>query len=391
MFRSHNQSKLRISSHSENLPPTKSVRYNPISTSRRQRRSRTNGITAVNAKYNLEQAKRRAQKNPVRFDVQCAAMRTQAPAGETTKAKFTPPATRPVVLPRGLQQPAFAEAPAENIRAAFGASENCAGQLPEFCRDMYKTRGLKMLQTVISVSAEIPKNKLPKEMDVLVHDQNPEELPTHMLAVYGQTPGASPSASTKIDVKLYPVHAQLYASHCARLGPFEPSPVTSNSESIPMPTGNGQPVKLTLPVRSIRLPSPQTFPKLSQFLYTKRAEILYDAFLPTPATKFLSAFAEAGSAEPSTSRADEETHSFFTHPQNFSRQLEFAEELARTYTAHTLLERLAVVHGMWMNVCALGIYDDTLWGIMDGCYEVILRALAMGSGVDLDAMETDSA
>ncbi|KAI3613119.1 clp1-like protein [Moniliophthora roreri] len=385
MLRNSNHSK-RISSHSENLPPStklSSHRFNPIAASRRQRRVRTNGGAAIHSKYNVEQARRRALKQPVRFEVACAPVVRPA-TEETSKPKFTAPAQVPVVLPRALSQPSYVEVPEENLCAAFGSTYN--GAHPQFCREIFKEFGPGMLKTVISVTAEVPKNKLPKEMEVFVHDPNVLELPSHMLAVYGTTPSAAPNS--KIDVKLYPVHANLLASHCAKLSPFEPSPVALEPENPMMTLGTGEPIKKTLPVRSIRLPSPQTFPKLSQYLYTQRAEILYDAFLPTPASKFINAFNAAGTTEPSTSREDTESAtSFFTHPQNMNRQLEFAQELARTYTAHTMLEKLAVIHGVWMNACALGVFDEPMWAIIDGCYEVLIRALAMGSGVDLDAQE----
>lgn len=33
------------------------------------------------------------------------------------------------------------------------------------------------------------------------------------------------------------------------------------------------------------------------------------------------------------------------------------------------------VNGLWKNVCALGIFDAELWGIMDIAWEIVLAAL----------------
>jgi len=39
-----------------------------------------------------------------------------------------------------------------------------------------------------------------------------------------------------------------------------------------------------------------------------------------------------------------------------------------------------IVHGLWRNVCALGVFDDNLWNAMDLAWEVLLTAIAIGTG-----------
>jgi len=39
-----------------------------------------------------------------------------------------------------------------------------------------------------------------------------------------------------------------------------------------------------------------------------------------------------------------------------------------------------LVHGLWTNVCALGVADEGLWEVIDACWEVLLQALAVGTG-----------
>ncbi|KAG7095624.1 hypothetical protein E1B28_006348 [Marasmius oreades] len=380
MFRSTNSNK-RHCSQAENLPPSKlsSHRFDPLRSSRRRR-------AGVQSKYNLEQSKRRSQKQPVRFNVSCPV--TKPTPSQPTVSRPAGRANVPVVLPRALGQPSRAEVTNEALRAAFGNHYDPLVPV-DFIRDNYANKGLRLLATVISVSADIPKSKLPTEIQVLVHDDSSDDLPTHMLAVYGSK--KSPSTN-KVDVKLYPVHAPIMTAHCTKLPPFSPSPITSSDDGVPPATNNGIPRALTLPVRNLCLPHPSSFPHICQYLYARRAEILYNAFLPYPPSKCAQAFNEAGTATPSTSTTTSESSpsSFYTQPQNVSHQLDLASDLATTYTPHRLLESVAVVHGTWMNACALGIFDDTLWTVIDGCWEVLLRALAMGAGVELEEPEESS-
>ncbi|KAL0576109.1 hypothetical protein V5O48_005856 [Marasmius crinis-equi] len=358
----------RHCSHAENLPPHKN-RFDPISRRRR----------GIQSKYNLAQAKRRSEKKAVRVNVACPATKTvdiQMADGETKPV--TKPAGRvnvPVQLPRALGQPSYVEVNPESLRAAFG-SHSFSPDIPaEFIRDQYEENGMSLLKTVSTISADVPKDKLPTEVDVLIHDNAARDLPTHMLAVYGAEKVTPPK---KMEIKLYPIHAPLMAAYCAKLPAFGPSPITEGP--VPEPTTNGTPRKVTLPVRNLRLPHPKTFAYLSQYMYTHRAEILYNAFLPFPPTKCAQAFHAAGAKL----SEDDTPLSFFTHPQSTQHQIEVATELAATYTAHRLLESVAVVHGTWMNACALGVFDEKLWTVIDGCWEVLLRALAIGAGVEIE-------
>ncbi|KAK1236241.1 hypothetical protein PQX77_000503 [Marasmius sp. AFHP31] len=368
----------RHCSHAENLPPNKN-RFDPITRRRR----------GVQSKYNVDQAKRRSAKKAVRVNVACPVTKTVQPTtsdvqmadGETSQPKpITKQAGRtnvPVQLPRALGQPTYTEVPKESLRAALGAQYYQEDLPLDFVRDTLEKKGFNFLQMISSIEAEVPKDRIPSEIDVQVHDFTTNELPTHMLAVYGAKKATPPK---KLEVKLYPVHAHVMAAHCAKLPAFSPSPITN--EAVPEPINNATPRKVTLPVRNLCLPHPQTFPVLSQYLYLRRAELLYNAFLPFPPSKCAQAFNEAGTATPTT---DSETpSSFFTHPQSTSHQIEIATELANTYTPHRLLESVAVVHGIWMNACALGIFDDKMWTIIDGCWEVLLRALAIGAGVEIE-------
>lgn len=107
-------------------------------------------------------------------------------------------------------------------------------------------------------------------------------------------------------------------------------------------------------VQPLCLPSPQTYPQLSNYLYTKLTPILFsEPFLPKGSQRF--------------------------DPQ-LQSPVQYASELARKYTCQALLQYTSFVHGLWQNACALGIFDDGLWEAMDLVWQILLTALAIGSG-----------
>lgn len=198
----------------------------------------------------------------------------------------------------------------------------------------------RMLRSLATVEAHPVENSLPKELAIMVKDaafwSNP---PTHMMAVYGPPSHAGPRR-----VSLFPVHSLILAAHCAKLPSLPPS--TSSS--------SGQQGSFTVPVQPLYIPSPDTYPLLTSYLYTKRTEILLTSLLPTP---------------PPENIEDDRT----LIPS-------FAMKLGGTYTAQALLQHAVAVHGLWKNVCALGIFVDDLWDTMDLVWEVLLTALAIGTG-----------
>ena len=40
-----------------------------------------------------------------------------------------------------------------------------------------------------------------------------------------------------------------------------------------------------------------------------------------------------------------------------------------------LMQHVKVINGLWQNVCALGVFDGELWGVMDLAWEVVLAAM----------------
>ncbi|KAE9389535.1 hypothetical protein BT96DRAFT_1069953 [Gymnopus androsaceus JB14] len=187
-----------------------------------------------------------------------------------------------------------------------------------------------------SVTAEVNSAALPKELAVIVNVLTATNYPTHMLAVYAPVPkkstNASPASLPKTEVKLHPVHALFMASHCTRLGPFPPSPIT-----IEVSTPLSTPSTITLPVHPMCLPSPKTFPLLPHYLYLRCQEVLFDAFLPTkPSPEFVD-----------DCNSDEHV-------------ILLTKDLGTKFNTSTLLKHTNVIQGLWLNACALGVFDEGL-------------------------------
>ncbi|KAF7366432.1 Clampless1 Clp1 protein [Mycena sanguinolenta] len=235
--------------------------------------------------------------------------------------------TKTYRLPKELLRPAFQEVSKETL---LTVAPELRGDTPdlEYIRDMMEELGPGLLRAVVSVVADPPKDAVPKEIAITINDQADYPPPTHMLALHAPAPKGAPATSAR-KVTLVPAHAVVLALHCARL-----------------PT-------LTEPARSA-CPSPASYPLLSTFLYTKRADHLLKSLLPTPPPQKLD---------------DDRT----LLPA-------FAGRLASTYTAQALLLHVTTVHGLWQNACVLGVFVDELFDTIDLAWEVLLTAMAISQG-----------
>lgn len=201
-------------------------------------------------------------------------------------------------------------------------------------------------------------NVLPSEFEVVINDDS-SDLPTHMFAVFGRQPFThGPPKPNRQKVTLYPVHDIVFAAHCAHLPRLRPNKPSRSSVS--------EPIKL--PVVPVCLPSPQTFPILSSYLYTKRTDLLLSALLPSVPMSLAGPLG--------LTSVDE------TIPDDFhkAQTIAFAQKIARTFTARALLQHAMVINGVWRNVCALGVFEDRLWSAMDFAWEAVLTALAFATG-----------
>ncbi|KAF8964763.1 hypothetical protein BDZ97DRAFT_1918722 [Flammula alnicola] len=334
----------------ENTPPSTSSHpkglVSRLQDASRRRRARTSGMPARNPKYHVDQAKRRSNARPktsVRFIVTTVPTLADVEMADAASSSSLRPRSYPISLPKELARPEFKDISSEALLAVEPSLEETDLQ---FLRDSLESLGPELMQSLANVKVNPVKDRLPKELTVLAHDMT-AILPTHMLAVFGRP---SPSSSGSVPsprprkVTLFPVHSLVLLAHCANL-PKPPS-------ALPVPLTGQQEVQL--PIWSLCLPSPLTYPQLSTYLYTKQIDHILKSFLPC--------------SPPSTLMQDP------------SQILAFATHLSATFTIQALTKYALTVHGLWQNVCALGIFDDNLWDAMDVMWKSLLTALAIATG-----------
>lgn len=199
----------------------------------------------------------------------------------------------------------------------------------------------RMLSALSSITAQPAKDRLPRELDVLVHDMS-AYCPTHMLAVYSMT---SPNARAH-KVTLYPAHHAVLAAYCKNLPRLPPPNPARNHISATQ--------TISLPVVPLCLPCPDTFPLLQSYFYTRRVDALLAALLP-----IAPAMSESGG-------------------QPLSDILgQLARRLSMECTTEKLLGYSITIRGLWRNVCALGVDDEALWRAMDMAWNVVLAAISI--------------
>jgi len=271
-------------------------------------------------------------------DVQAAA----GAAGPSSVQKKTP-----ITLPRYLARPDYREIKMETI---ISVNPEFADIPLQYIQEGLELTGPAMMQVLASVEATPVKNTLPTDLCVMINNQS-SDLPTHMLAVYSRQSSASPNPTRR--VTLYPIHNIIMALHCAHL-PVLPKSTATEPDSV------GQ---MTLPVVPLCIPSPETFSRLSAYLYTKNASYLLSMLLPT------------GTLTPPSILALD------TYIDGDSPELQqFQAKLRATYTPYALLTCGMTINGVWRNVCALGIFDDQLWEVLDLAWEAIIGALKPKEG-----------
>ena len=185
------------------------------------------------------------------------------------------------------------------------------------CSVLHNDLSSSMYQSLSNVKASPPKHVLPKELDIIVNDATC--CPTHMLAVCS----SSPQPNEPRQITMYPTHHLVLASHCANLPPLPPS-----CPSLPGPSSTSSTV--TIPVVSLCIPSPPTFPLLHSYLYTKDVRHLVSALFS------------------------------LSDPDAPKRQA-------------------ALIHGVWSNAYALGVVDENLFDVLDKAWALVSAKLRVSS------------
>lgn len=172
----------------------------------------------------------------------------------------------------------------------------------------------------------------------------PEHMPTHLLMVH-----SSEKEDKLHRVLAVPIHAPVLAAHCSRVPPL-PSPTSASAFD---PLGASEDLliharKRTVPLVPFSIPSPDTFPLVTQFLCTQDAVQLFKALVPI--------------APPDD-------------PENQPTNL--SEHLADSYTSSSLVSNAMRVYGVWQNACSLGVLNPRIWQVIDVAWKGYRDALLL--------------
>jgi hypothetical protein len=130
---------------------------------------------------------------------------------------------------------------------------------------------------------------------------------------------------------MYPIHQSILSLYCTNLPMLASSaPPSTDSES-----------SYEVFVVPLALPNPDSFPFLTQFLYLKDAQTLFEVFLSLVPSKGIPGDLD----QPAR-------HDAFV--------VDYSAILAQNYTMQRLASQAAKVHGLWCNARALGISDIDL-------------------------------
>ncbi|KAF8501853.1 hypothetical protein BU17DRAFT_58869 [Hysterangium stoloniferum] len=228
-----------------------------------------------------------------------------------------------IQLPRQLRRATFREISPDALEAV---DPELKGVALEYILQSLQLVGQQMLAVASTTTTVPPRDRLPRELEVIVNDFSASG-PTHLLAIYSKT---APRVS------IHPAHGLVFAAHCAHLPP------------LPTPTSDS--AKNTLPVVPLCLPNPASFPILMHYLYTKRPDHLFASLLPMAPGSSIQGLSQLA-------------HSF-----------------AATFTVQALLAHVSRVHGLWSNVAALGIFDEKLSRSIEMVWEVLVESLAISTG-----------
>lgn len=232
--------------------------------------------------------------------------------------------------------------------------------------------------SLLTIPSSLPGVHLPPTLDAPIRPTasapDMSAFPTHLLAILSaRTCATTPTAASFADkssmsasttVPLYPVSALVLAVHCTLL----PS----------LPRGHPQSNKraaVSLPIVPLTVPSPDTFSLLHAYLHTMRPDTLLASLVPALASSLPQLSTSSGSGAPGK----------LAYVSQFSQErlLRLAHALAGAAFSRGgpqgamagLMAHVKLVNGLWQNVCALGVFEPELWGVMDLAWEILLTAM----------------
>ncbi|THH03242.1 hypothetical protein EW145_g6411 [Phellinidium pouzarii] len=180
---------------------------------------------------------------------------------------------------------------------------------------------------------------LPKFISVtLAPGTHRSYFPTHMLAVH-----SSQASSAKVEIKLYPVHAIVLASHCCYMPPLPPP--------IGAPKSNDE-LTHYMPLVPLCVPSVDTLNVIVTFLYTGQISWLVRSLIP--------AWVETN----------------FIGCQTLDDKVErVVDHLVETCSMDTLIRHLHRIRNFWMNARTLGVVLTCVWDMIDIVWKCYTQAL----------------
>lgn len=233
--------------------------------------------------------------------------------------------------------------------------------------------------SLLTIPSSLPCAHLPSSIDAPLRPtaQPPttSSFPTHVFAILSsRSSSTTPTAASFADraslppsttVPLFPASALVMAAHCSLLPPLPHGSRHSATRR----------AAVTLPIVPLTVPSPETYTLLHAYLHTMRPDTLLASLLPSLASSLPQMSAASASAG---------SNQLVYVAQFSSHQLgRLAHALAGaafqrggTQGAMSgLMGHIKVINGLWQNVCALGVFDAELWGVMDVAWEVVLAAM----------------
>ncbi|KAI0032065.1 hypothetical protein K488DRAFT_50698, partial [Vararia minispora EC-137] len=196
------------------------------------------------------------------------------------------------------------------------------------------------LRVLSGLQYELPPHHIPDTLELTINDVS-GEMPTHAFAVF-------PSQTTpneRVAVGVWPVHGNIIAVNCAHLPALPETPPAK-----PCSIGD----KISVPVVKLAVPQPASFQPLLHFLYTKEFAVLFEEIFPCPV--------DAPNGKP---------------PRVLVR--EYAEKVAKC-DPNDVYKAIGLAHGLWCNACFLGIFDDSLWALLDCAWEILMTAWSLVVG-----------
>ncbi|OJT05907.1 hypothetical protein TRAPUB_3257 [Trametes pubescens] len=292
---------------------------------------------------------------------------------------YQSPVAQKLNIPRRLARPSFSE-PSRDAVARIDPA--LAGVPIEYIRKMLAGNAHSMIAalSLLTIPSALPCAHLPPTLDAPIRpsSQTPDlaAFPTHVLAILSsRSSSATPTVASFADkgslppsttIPLYPASALVLAAHCSLLPPLP--------QGLP---SSGRRAALTLPVVPLTIPSPETFALLHAYLHTLRADTLLASLLPALAAALPHMPAAGSSAAPPAGK--------LVYVAQFSseRLLRLAHALAGAAFQRGgpqgamggLMAHVKLINGLWQNVCALGVFDAELWGVLDLAWEVVLAAM----------------